>query len=198
MIIDLAKITPRQKLIIAKGLCDYQYIMDNWQVNDTDFKEVYYDFYIKARWAVMTNPNNLNPYFDKLQSINPEDDLMVILSELRDETEKQSYEFSLVSKMLHTRNAARPIYDSKVRDYLSKEENVHFWWHIPNKVSGAPRAQSEDVKIAHDWDILCEWYETFLQSPRGISWIEWFDNNFPSYKDISNIKKVDFIIFATN
>lgn len=198
MKIELANITSRQKLIIAKGLCDYQYIMDNWQVNDIDFKEVYYDFYLKARWAVMTNPNNLNPYFEKLQSINPEDDLMVILRDLREESQKKSYEFSLVSKLLHTRNASCPIYDRKVREYLSTAEDVHFWWQTSNKVSGAPRGVSEEDKIAHDWNMLCEWYNTFLQSPRGKSWIEWFDNNFSSYKDISNIKKVDFIIFATN
>jgi hypothetical protein len=40
MKIELEKITPRQKLKIAKGLCDYQYIMDNWQVNDDDFQDV--------------------------------------------------------------------------------------------------------------------------------------------------------------
>lgn len=31
MSINVSKITPRQKLTIAKGLCDYQYIMDNWE-----------------------------------------------------------------------------------------------------------------------------------------------------------------------
>lgn len=53
MYIDIEKITPRQKLRIAKGLCDYQYIMDNCQKNDADFQTVYYEFYMKARWAVM-------------------------------------------------------------------------------------------------------------------------------------------------
>jgi len=47
--ININKITSRQKLIIAKGLLDYQYIMDNWHTNSMDFQEVYYDFYLKAR-----------------------------------------------------------------------------------------------------------------------------------------------------
>ena len=66
MYIDVEKITPRQKLIIAKGLCDYQYIMDNWQKNDADFQAVYYEFYLKARWAVMNKTSNSQPYFEKL------------------------------------------------------------------------------------------------------------------------------------
>lgn len=196
MYIDVDKISSRQKLIIEKGLCDYQYIMDNWQKNDEDFKSVYYDFYLKARWAVMSNPNNSVPYFEKLQSISPDDDLLDILNELKAEMEKKSYELSLGSKLLHTRNTSSPIYDSKVREYLSKEENVNFWWHVSG--SSAPRRTSEFDKIKHDWLELCNWYSMFLKSSRGLRWVEWFDTNFPAYKSISDVKKIDFIIFATN
>ena len=73
MYIELDKITSRQKLTIAKGLCDYQYIMENWQKNDMDFQDVYYEFYLKARWAVMSKPNNKEPYFRKLQDISSTD-----------------------------------------------------------------------------------------------------------------------------
>ena len=196
MEIDVSQITPRQKLTIAKGLCDYQYIMDNWQTNDIDFQAVYYEFYLKARWAVMSKLNNKALYFQKLQSISPEDSLIDILNDLKGKMENQSYELSIGSKLLHTRNASSPIYDSKVREYLSKEENVNFWWQRTIKVSGAPRGTSECEKIKHDWLELCKWYNTFLTSPRGTKWIEWFDRNFPTYVHISNIKKVDFIIFA--
>ena len=200
MYIDINKITSRQKLIIATGLCEYQYIMENWQKNDVDFQEVYYEFYLKARWAVMNKPNNKIPYFQKLQSISPTDDLMDILDSLKSEIENKSYEFSLVSKLLHTRNTSSPIYDSKVREYLSKEENVEFWWHRTASMSGssAPRGTSERDKIKHDWLELCKWYDMFLQSSRGEQWIEWFDTNFQTYKSISDVKKIDFIIFATN
>lgn len=196
MYIDIDKITERQKLIIAKGLCDYQYIMENWQKNDADFQAVYYEFYLKARWAVMNKTSNSQPYFEKLQSISPDADLMVILEELKSEMERESYELSLGSKLLHTRNTASPIYDSKVREYLSKEECVKFWWHV--KGSQAPRSISEFAKIKHDWEELCNWYIAFVPSERGRRWIEWFDTNFPAYRNISDIKKIDFIIFATN
>lgn len=198
MRIDVNQITPRQKLTIAKGLCDYQYIMDNWQTNDADFQAVYYEFYLKARWAVMSKPNNKALYFQKLQSISPEDSLIDILNDLKEKMENQSYELSIGSKLLHTRNAASPIYDSKVREYLSREENVNFWWQRTIKESDAPRGISECGKIKHDWLELCKWYNTFLTSTRGTKWIEWFDINFPNYTHISNIKKIDFIIYVTN
>lgn len=37
MAIDLNKVTPKQKLIIEKGLLDYVYIMKYWKDNDIDF-----------------------------------------------------------------------------------------------------------------------------------------------------------------
>lgn len=197
MKIDVNMITPKQKLTIEKGLCDYQYIMDNWQVNDSDFQNVFYDFYLKARWSVMTKPSNKKLYFQKLQSISPKNSLLDILIDLKDKMEKSSYEFSLASKLLHTRNDMSPIYDSKVRIYLSQEENVNFWWQIPLKVSGAPRGTSDIKKIEHDWSELKCWYTSFISSQKGKQWIDWFNINFPNYTYISDIKKVDFIIFAT-
>lgn len=188
------KITSRQKLTIAVGLAEYEYIMTNWEYNDADFQEVYYEFYLKARWAVMSKPGNRMPYFQKLQTISPQADLMEILDALKVEMEKHSNELSIGSKLLHTRNPYVPIYDSKVREYLQKEEDISFWWHITG--SAAPRGTSEREKIAHDWAELCAWYAGFLPSARGKQWIEWFDTNFPAYRHISDVKKVDFIIFA--
>ena len=198
MIIVPDQITPRQKLIIAKALCDYQYIMENWHVNDKDFQDIYYEFYLKSRWAVMSDSNNKRVYFDKLKSISPEDDLIMIVRELHKCIQKHSFELSLASKMLHTRNPSRPIYDKKIRDYLSKEENVNFWWQIANRKSGVPKGTTDEEKIEHDWKMLCDWYNHFLRSQRGNEWIRWFNTNFPAYNKISDVKKVDFIIFATN
>lgn len=194
MKIDLNRITERQKLIIEKGLCDYCYIMKNRDKNDADFQSVYYDFYLRARWAVMQKRGNYEPYFKAMFSISPEDDLMEILEHLKQTMESHSYELSLGSKLLHTRNPLSPIYDSKVRTYLTLEEHVNFWW----QVKGAPRGTSEKEKISHDWNALMAWYDMFMKSERGKSWVEWFDSSFPESKDISDVKKVDFIIFATN
>lgn len=189
-------ITPRQKLVIAKGLLDYQYIMDNREKNDDDFQDVYYDFYLKAR-GEMWNVDHRSVYFELLNGISPETtDLMGILTSLNEKL--GSFEFSIGSKMLHTQNPSMPIYDSKVREYLSKKEDVKLWWKIPNRESGARRGTREVEKITHDWDELCKWYDRLLHSSQGEKWINWFDDNFQDFAGISNVKKVDFIIFATN
>lgn len=198
MSIDLNKITLCQKLTITKGLCDYQYIMDNWRINDADFQKVYYEFYLRSRWAVINKGNNKEKYFKVLQQISPETSMIDVVKILFNDMENHSYEFSLASKLLHTRDDSLPIYDSKIRKYLSKEENVNFWWQIPNKVSNAPSGKSELEKIDNDWKLLCDWYDKFLPSQLGSQWIGWFDNNFPTFEHISDVKKVDFIIFATN
>lgn len=194
MKIDVYQITPRQKLAIAKGLCDYRYIMEYWKQNDSDFQKVFYDFYLKARWAIMNKTGNKEPYFKKLQEISPDDSLIDILKDLKLRMESDSYEFSIGSKLLHTRNPSMPIYDSKVRDYLSAEEKVSFLWYQ----SGTSRDKSALEKIEYDWKKLREWYDCFLNSEQGLEWLSWFDRCFPAYADISSVKKVDFIIFATN
>ena len=192
--IDVNRITERQRLTIKKGLLDYQFIMKYWTTNSVDFQEVFYEFYLKARWSVMSKPENSIPYFEKLQTIGAKSNLIDIILDLQKDMAKQTLEFSLCSKMLHTTNPSSPIYDSKVRVYLSTQEGVDFWWHMNGR---AKTALSEIDKIKHDWNALCDWYSSFLSSKRGGEWISWFDSNFPEYNRISNVKKVDFIIFAT-
>ena len=201
MKIEVDNITEYQKLIIVKGLYDYQYIMNNWEnVSDDDFYKVYYNFYLSARGGIMRRDGNKVPYYKKLREISQNEDFVELLNQLKDEMQSNSYEFSLVSKLLHTRNPVMPIYDSKVREYLSKNEEVEFWWYRDKDMYGnsAPRGTIEIEKIKHDWQELCKWYLSFQESVRGKKWIEWFDINFPEFKNISNVKKIDFIIFATN
>ena len=144
----------------------------------------------------MNKQENKFPYFHKLQQISPDDDFMKILDELKQEMISGSYELSIGSKLLHTRNDSFPIYDSKVREYLLNVENVEFWWNV--RGTSMPKGTSKREQIKHDWETLCNWYKSFLASARGIQWINWFDENFPNHKDISDVKKIDFIIFATN
>lgn len=173
---------------------DILYIMENWKKNDFDFQFVYYDFYLKARGTMRGNNGNREKYFEMLQSISEETPLIEIVKTMQEELPSHSLEFSLCTKLLHTRNASYPIYDSKVRKYLIEEEKIELWWQY----KGAPRNTSELAKINHDWDALCNWYKDILCSEKGKNWITWFDANFPEYKDISNYKKIDFMIFATN
>lgn len=192
MKINLNYITPFEKLTIQKGLCDYEYIMNHWQENDDDFQRVYYNFYLSARWVKMGKKNIKDFYFSKLQSISADDDLISIIDDFAKNSTDECLEFSIISKMLHTRNNNSPIYDSKIRNYLSECENQQFYWQR----KGAPRGMTQHEKIEHDWTLLKKWYSDFLESDRGKQWIEWFDVTFPAYSHISSVKKVDFIIFA--
>ncbi len=200
MSLDVNKITDRQKLIIKKGLLDYKFIMDNWQkdVNDADFQDVYYEFYMTARWSVYKKNDNAKAYFTIFgeKESAAQEDLESVLNTLRKRLHKESYEFSLASKLLHTINPNLPIYDSKVREYLLSEQ-VSLYWNVPNRISGADRGMKDLDKILHDWKGLCDWYNRFLKGD-GKEWGEWFDKNFPDSSGISDVKKIDFIIFATN
>ena len=198
---NIRNFTPKEKLIISKGLLDYEYIMNNWKTNNKDFQDVFYSFYLKARWAAMSKEQNLSAYFDLLNSYSnstnvQREDLMSIVNALSED----SKEFSICSKLLHTINPDCPIYDSKVRMRLSNNINkVEFWWQRDKGMygKGAPRKTSVDEKIDHDWKVLCDWYDNFLTSSIGQQWIELFDQTFPNYTNISDVKKIDCIIFAT-
>lgn len=71
--------------------------MRNQCKDELDFQVVYYDFYLKARWAVMNKEGNKRPYFEEMFSISPTDDLLTILEHLKEKMESHSYEFSLGS-----------------------------------------------------------------------------------------------------
>ena len=43
-------------------------------------------------------------------------------------------------------------------------------------------------------DLNC--YDAFIKTKTAADWIKWFDSNFPTYVSISDIKKIDFIIFT--
>ena len=201
MKIEVERITEYQKLTIIKGLYDYQYIMNNWKNHkNADFIQVYYSFYLSARGGIMRKETNQKPYFDKLRECSPNDDLIKIICDLKEKMENGSFEFSLATKLLHTINPTVPIYDSKVKEYLSMNEEVEFWWYRKKGMYGKPAKSgvTEIQKIEHDWNELNKWYSVFLLSERGKKWIEWFDLNFTDFIDISNVKKVDFIIYATH
>ena len=144
----------------------------------------------------MKLPGNRIPFFEKLFHCKKEQDLIDLVIYLHDNLALADYEFSFATKLLHTVNPDSPIYDSKVYKYLKKEERVDFWNIQAIRRDARGREIDKIEKIAHNWDRLTLWYSYFLASKRGEKWIKWFDKNFPSYAHISNVKKIDFIIFS--
>ena len=64
--------------------------------------------------------------------------------------------------------------------YLKKEEKVDFWDINVYKKDKHGKEILKIDKISNNWKRL----------------EEWFDLKFPSFKHISNVKKIDFIIFT--
>lgn len=95
----------------------------------------------------------------------------------------KKHEFSFISKMLHTIDPTRPIYDSQVDAALSI--------HRSYEPDFAKRLQT-------DSDILCSiiaQYQQLLCAPEMNEILEDFDRIAPSCK-ISTEKKLDFILWA--
>lgn len=196
--INFEEVNDRQKLELKKALLDYQFIMKNIDnVKNRDFQDVYYKFYLSARWAVYGNQENRTKYFEVLNNCKDETDLGKIVETLHDELNNINspkkvigYDFSVATKMLHTHHPEMPIYDSKIHNYLSKFEDVSFKWQ-----NVEPDKKVEQIK--EDYQNLVDWYKKFQESDEGKNWIAWFNDNFPDLdKEISGVKKIDFIIFA--
>lgn len=197
--IEVEKITERQKLTIENGINTYLYIMNNHEKDDADFRDVYYNYYLTARSSVFSkmktdkvskkrNINqNWNTYFNLLKSASGEESIEAIVEQLKDKLTSHSYEFSFASKLLHTKNPCVPIYDSKVRKYL---EDVY------EKKFASESGKKTLAGIEADWKMLNKWYSEFLETDEAKKWIDWFDKEFPKGKGMSDIKKIDSIIFA--
>ena len=193
--IDITQITPKRELIIEKGILSYNYLREYYNPNNKDFKEVFTDFYLKSQFT-MRNKENNEAFFKIMDGCNPnEDTLEMIVTKIKNSV-IDMYEFSFATKLLHTVCVAKdvkpgPIYDRKVRDYTQDVLNEI-------KYSFSPSIKKEKKKdaINRDWKELQEWYIRFLSSETGEEWINWFNDKFPKAKDISDVKKVDFIIYA--
>ena len=190
MRIDISKITERQILIIRNSINYYSYIQANYQKDDEDFRDVFTEFYLSSQGA-MRNEENRVPFFNKMRNCDANKKLIDIVKELYNELPINKYEFSFATKLLHTINNESPIYDSKVRIYLKKNEQVDFWLYYHPRVNVLEQ-------IEHDWKLLVDWYNRFLSTEESKKWIEWFDSQFPEHTHISKVKKIDFIIFAFN
>ena len=195
--INLGNVSKKQKMEMQIGLLQYDYIQTRFTsgVDDEDFRDVFTNFYLSSQGR-MRLPENRNPFFEKMFDCDSNQDLIQLVEYLYDHLAVDMYEFSFATKLLHTVNTQSPIYDSKVFKYLKKEERVDFWDIQVPKKDRYGNEVSKLEKISHNWEMLNDWYSSFLPSARGISWINWFDANFPLYAHISNIKKIDFIIFS--
>ncbi len=90
---------------------------------------------------------------------------------------------SISSKVLATIGPNKPIWDS----YVLK--NLKLKLKGKNKEDHLPAA----VVL---YDNICNWYRNYLQTDEARDMIEMFDQTFPESSHITQIKKIDFIIWA--
>ena len=187
--INLKNVTKEQKEYFRECLRNYCFIMEQKSKIplSEEFKNNFNNFYLKARRL----KNEYKPkYFKELNQRIKDTNISVedfdnILNKLNKIT--GAWEISITSKLMHTVNPDLPIFDSKVKNYLIKYEDVIL--SIYGK--GEQRKQA----VLRAWCNLNNWYNNI--EIKKSDWIDWFDKEFPEYKDrISATKKVDFIIFC--
>ena len=205
------QINERQKLKIKLGLLQYDYIMKQKsnQYNQ-DFQKVYTDFYLSSQRIA-----SQHAYFDGFSKFDSntivteiEEYLFQNLTKIDKEgkvTNLGLHEFSFSTKMLHTIDDSKPIFDSLIEDYLKNEEGLDLWWS--NRHYKIKKGYTVKQIIENDWKLLSDWYsdrlkEINLRKGNGYDWIDWFDKEFGNFmkankiSKVSDVKKIDFMIIA--
>lgn len=93
-------------------------------------------------------------------------------------------EASFVSKMLATLNADMPIWDSNVLKALQLSLK-----------GNTPELKMSNAVVLYDR--IYRWYKDFLQTDIAKNMLRRFDSEFPEYRSLSDVKKIDFILWAS-
>lgn len=165
------------------GIKKYLWLMDRlFQVNvatDVEFQTKYKGFYrvrqkteswYSTYFGLLENNKGKRPTFGE------------ILNELRDRLGNNAYEPSFTSKLVATLDPWSPVWDEHVL-----RNTGH------NPPSYTSRTKHDDAPVAYS--LIVNWYDTFMSSVDGKHWVALFNENVPEYHKITDIKKVDFILW---
>lgn len=171
----------QERLAASMGLDKYSYIMQQSRIvnvaTDTDFQRVFNGFYVVRRnesWRkVYYN------YFEDIKKLTPTfSDIITYLYEYTGNIEP-----SFSSKMFATIFPDEPIWDR----YVLQNLNI--------KVEGRSNEEKLKNTINAYYDIQ-KWYEDFMNTNTSAKCVAAFNNALPNYKWISDIKKIDFILWS--
>ena len=166
------------------GIGKYLAIMDALYSTDvsTDvaFQTKYKGFYkVKQKSAAW-----YSSYFQLMEeSKGKGPEFSLVISELRTRI-GDVYEPSFSSKLVATLNPWRPVWDVHV---------LRNTGHRPPSYGSATKHTEAIVA----YDSIVSWYEKFMQSSEGRRWVGRFNENVDNYYRITDIKKVDFILWQT-
>lgn len=183
-IID-AKYSLRKALTESLGLPEYEYIMKNIHKTDVskdkDFQRKFNHFY-----RIRRNQTWREKYYQILEKNKTRkeevtfENLFCNIYVFTDMTEA-----SFASKMLATLNPDKPIWDSRVLRFLGL------------KPTGKNDSDKQD-SIIEIYGKIEDWYEEYLKTAEAKENIRTFDEMLPDYSWISNVKKIDYIIWGQN
>lgn len=166
----------------SPGLIKYLSIMDRFNqvdvTQDEDFQRMYNGFYrvrqrkeefYKKYYSFMQANKNEKPSFEKT--------LLYFYDELG------RVEASFSSKLIATINPYLPVWDSIVLQNLNLKK--------PQTYSKNRIEETVDL-----YNVIVVWYENFTISEEGKQIIHLFNNKYPE-TDITDVKKVDFVLWQT-
>ncbi len=171
----------QNRLASSMGIDKYQYIMEQLSkinvANDADFQRTFNGFYVVRRneswrkiyYELFEQVKNQNPTFESI---------IIHMYKMTGNIEP-----SFSSKMLATIFPDKPIWDQ----YIVQNLNI--------KLVGKNPAEKLENAIAL-YDYIEKWYEDFMQTDKAKECIKVFDDFMPDYKHISNIKKIDSVLWS--
>ena len=163
------------------GIEKYLKIMDlvgktNVAENE-EFQHLFNGFY-----QVRRNKNWRDAFYSLLEEKKgKKPSIEEVMTYLAENTQRKSVELSFASKLLHTLDPTKPIYDKKVATFLRLESPPAYW--------------SKEAKMKRqisNYNAIIEWYKT----PQSKTYVGLFDKMFPEYREVvGEVKKIDFIIW---
>lgn len=171
----------QERLASSMGLDKYQYIIDKMRETnistDADFQRIFNGFYVVRR-----NETWRKIYYDLFEQVKTGTPTFAsILTHMYECTGNIEPSFS--SKMLATIFTDKPIWDR----YVVQNLNL--------KLEGTTKQERFENAITLYSDME-KWYVDFMKTNKAKECIEVFDRMLPSYKHISNIKKIDSILWS--
>lgn len=92
------------------------------------------------------------------------------------------YEPSFASKLVATLNPGMPVWDKHVLQNLDRAAPAYY-----------SRTKLDDAKECYAW--MDAWYQRFLISDKGADWVGLFDEQVLDHGRMTDLKKVDFILW---
>ena len=171
----------QDRLATSMGFDKYQYIMDQVRktniATDAVFQRTFNGFYIVRR-----NEAWRKVYYELFEKVKTETPTFEgILTFMYEQTGNIEPSFS--SKMLASIFPEKPIWDRYVVQNLNME-----------LVGTTKQERLKNAIILYA--NIAKWYADFLQTDKAKECVEVFDRVMPDYKHISNIKKIDSILWS--